>query len=487
MQRFDLKVAFAMRLSTIAILLVTLHAFPPSAGAYDSAEEAGLIDLSAWPELPRQQRAVDVPSRLVSAQRKFERLIDGQQYDRLLKHAIRLVEIATEEVGPDHAEYAIALSGLGAAYYHAGEFHSATISLEESLPGIRKHFGDGSEELIGPLAYLGTAYQRLRLHEEAMRRFARSRELTQQLFGEDNPYQIKLIYPLAESAMALGDYDQVEEYLRYAVTLAKNEFGVEAAPYWDAVLLLGDWFAIIGRYEAALAEYRGIAKSVIATSLESRTALVRALQGMSQAHLRIPEASKDRALSFYQDSLDIIESDPRDFSPTWRILSHVRMAELSLLFKLDDRARQHLTRSWELAEKDDDYNWAAYFSEPMLLQSGGQLPYKASRQRDNGDAAYFLFEFDIDENGRPRNVVILEGNIHATFQSQGVETFREAQYRPPLIDGVSQSVDGLRYRRDYSKGAPEGSEMPTGCAEMIARQSFRGVLGYSRCGSRSQR
>lgn len=486
--RFSAKAPVSLRSVRIFVVVVLIVAvFLSSASAASGEDPAGLIDLSAWPELPRQQRTVDAPSRLISAQRKYERLIDNQQFDRLLDHAVRLVDIAAEEVGTDHVEYAIALSSLGAAYFHVGDYHAATIALEESVRGIRKHFGGDSEELIGPLAYLGTAYQRLRLHTDATQRLAQARKITRQLFGDDNPYQIKLVYPLAESAMALREYEQVEDYLRYAVALSETEFGTDSAPYREAVLLLGDWLAIIHEYDAALTEYRRIEKAVVANTAQGRRSRVRALQGMSLSNLRIPEASKDRALSFYRESLGVIESEPRDFSPTWRILSQVRMADLSLLFGLDESAREHLSRSWELAEKDDGYNWKGFFSEPMLLQSGGQLTYKASRQRDNGDAAYALFEFDIDEDGRPHNVVILEDNLHATFQSQAVEAFREAQYRPPLTDGVPRAVKGLRYRRDYSASAPDGSEMPTGCPEMLARQSFRGVLGYSRCASRSKR
>ena len=154
------------------------------------------------------------------------------------------------------------------------------------------------------------------------------------------------------------------------------------------------------------------------------------------------------------------------------------MADLNLLFGKQTDAWDYYGRAWSLSEADKGHDWEAFFSEPKILHSGAQLPYKASLPRENGDAPFFLFEFDIRENGRPGGVVIVDGNLHGTYQSQAVEAFRNARFRPRIADGKPQMVEGSRLRRDYSDNPPPGSSIPTLCIQSFARN---GYLGLSSC------
>ena len=264
----------------------------------------------------------------------------------------------------------------------------------------------------------------------------------------------------------MNDLDLSERHLRFAVTLATEEFGGQSLPTLDAILVLADWLISVDLYEKAIFEYRRIAKDTAPQIAGEYRALARALQGLSVAHINLPGGSADRGISYQARVLDLMEAHPREFPKAWRVLSYVRLGDLNVLFGRQEMAWKHYQNAWALVGAKEQGEWAPLFAEPHLIHVGDQLPYKASLPLENGDSPFFLFEFDIHEDGRPRNVAILDGNLHGTYRTDAIDAIRQARFRPRLVDGKAEVVERVRMRRNYSKSPPPGKNVPALCRDL---------------------
>lgn len=466
MQNVDHRLSFLVAVLVCAPVLAQVfpdrHLYPderplrPGVESFGTlVEEPDIIDLGNWPSLPREPADRVLPSELEAAIFDYENLIENGEYSDLVAVAEQLPPLVSQLLGEDQEEYSIALSDLGAAYLHAGRPAEAIRPLELSIHQLEKHAGLFAEDLIGPLAYLGMAYQQTGEHRDAVNAFTRSQHITHRLHGAENPYQIKMVYAKAESWIALDEHFEAEQMLRFAVRLAESYFGETSADAMPSRYRLARWLRNEGEFKKALTEYRTAILALTDAEGKDMPEIVPALRGRAMTFLLQGERDVDRGLTLHQRIVDLMQQQPDAFSINDRVAGHVDLGDWLLLFGREEEAWRQYNKAWNLSMLDPDRDWKAWFSEPRMIYAGPNLSLDSMGYGVIGEKVYYDFEFAIREDGRPRKVRILDGNLHGTTRRQAAKFMRSAVFRPPILEGSPVETDVFRIRRFYPTTPPD--------------------------------
>lgn len=77
-------------------------------------------------------------------------------------------------------------------------------------------------------------------------------------------------------------------------------------------------------------------------------------------------------------------------------------------------------------------------------------PAQAAVNKQEGSV---ILQFDIDKNGRPQNIQVLESIPQQIFDKSAVEALSQWQYKPRIQGGKAQKQTGLKVQLDFKLGA----------------------------------
>lgn len=77
-------------------------------------------------------------------------------------------------------------------------------------------------------------------------------------------------------------------------------------------------------------------------------------------------------------------------------------------------------------------------------------PAKAKKRRIEG---YVVLKFDIDEQGRTKNIEVVEAQPERFFERSAIDAIKRWRYQPQIIDGQAQSILGYTTKIEF-KMAP---------------------------------
>ena len=73
--------------------------------------------------------------------------------------------------------------------------------------------------------------------------------------------------------------------------------------------------------------------------------------------------------------------------------------------------------------------------------------------------AYSDLEFVVGEDGRPRDIKVIESNLAKKNRKFAQQNFRMARFRPRIVDGQIQAVKNMRHRKEYT-GPKQKTQRP---------------------------
>jgi TonB family protein len=58
-------------------------------------------------------------------------------------------------------------------------------------------------------------------------------------------------------------------------------------------------------------------------------------------------------------------------------------------------------------------------------------------------------KFDIDENGDPVNIIVVDSDSGDTFDKEAIRALSKWKYKPKVVDGKAVAQRGLKVRLDF--------------------------------------
>ncbi|MDX1570626.1 MAG: tetratricopeptide repeat protein [Xanthomonadales bacterium] len=405
------------------------------------------------PPLPIDYERTITPA-MAAAIAAYEAHLENRDFEQAVDSARLLLDVIAEELGSDHVEYAYALSDLGAALHHAGRNEEALAPLQESISLIGAANGLYSPVLIGPMAYLGMAFQGLERHEPALDALTRAQHITHRHWGAMNPYQLKLVYAKAASLESLNELHEAEDQLRLGLKLSREQHGEEALESLPALYYLAEWLRATGAFRPALSLYRDAMLMLAGPDGEDTPAMVPAMRGMAATFLLEQDVEVDRGLTLHRRIVELMEARPEAFSATDRIQAYADLGDWLILFEREEEAWDAYGKAWALGQSDPTRDWNEYFAEPRLIYAGPNLTVDFMGYQVIGEEVYYDFEFRIREDGRPSHVKVRDSNLSTLTRSRAIGFLRLGKFRPAIVDGKPVERRDYRIRRYYPTVAP---------------------------------
>jgi eukaryotic-like serine/threonine-protein kinase len=146
--------------------------------------------------------------------------------DEAAEMRVQLAELTRRTVGPDHADYAEALSNLGNTYADMGESERADAYLAQAVEIGRRLEGDEGElNLARFLNNRGTVLYDLERYGEAIEHYHQSLDIRRRRLGERSSVYAQTLSNLGGAQTRLGDLEGAEATQRRAVELQGELFG----------------------------------------------------------------------------------------------------------------------------------------------------------------------------------------------------------------------------------------------------------------------
>lgn len=341
-----------------------------------------------------------------------------------------LLTRAREKHGRDSLEFGQALAEVGVTQVLLERYGEALANLRQAEDILDRNAPLYSEKLLSALSFLGSALQKNGRHKEAIRAFTRAQHLTHRLWGTKNKEQVPLAYAKAESHQAIGELYQAEQLQRYALNLYRANYGEKSPEAIAASARLGTWLRSTGDYHGslyhfrmALAELHGKGPDV-PESYPLLLGLAHAYRGGYRGRY---------ARSTHQRILDLVESQPEQFSLDQRINAHLGFGDWLMQRYYERKAVRQYEAAWKLANEAgaDGQSWMEEFSNPKLVRYGDMAPHDIV-----GANQYVKFKFDVKADGRARRVKVTEYDCDGRDQYIARLVFpNQIRYRPAIVDG----------------------------------------------------
>lgn len=171
----------------------------------------------------------------------------------------------------------------------------------------------------------------------------------------------------------------------------------------------------------------------------SRTRLVEG------GHKNLAEAAMERATKIVRDNP---ETDVED-----HINALVQLGDLYIITG-DSRAQDRYLQAWRLVNTHPELSAlkAQLFGKPTRIYPVTRSIYLNQRPREAvaGEPLYTTLKFTVDDNGMPRDIKVIDGNIPMSSRNNLVRFFQKSvKYRPRVIDNGIVETNGVLFRQKF--------------------------------------
>ncbi|MGQ0501522.1 MAG: energy transducer TonB [Panacagrimonas sp.] len=366
----------------------------------------------------------------------------------LAAQALRASRLA---YGAKDVRTVVALTNQATAKQRAGNAggalgdYQAAVALAESAGGPRDpHLFD---------AWYGIGYiQHLAGNEPAAAAaFATALQLHRINQGLYSREQLDVLHALAVTTYASGRSDNADAYERRRLDVAKR---LPATAGTAGSLALGEtlssvgrWFRNAGRIDEALnLQSSGLDVLGRALGKDNPELIDHLLEMATTAGMKRPDFDEgplppSRQPANLLGRAERLADARKGVTPDEQALTLTRIADVYLL---QGRTEPALRLYARVTQMQAGAGRASAFADPAFL-----LFRPPASPRVSGPAGFVLAEFDVDDDGRARNVRIVESqpaDLPKSVASDLVSAIRAARLRPVIRSGKLVESTGARYR-----------------------------------------
>lgn len=415
----------------------------------DGPEATGIEPLEPWPG----GEAADEPGLPVTrfeARLAFDRLLADEDYNAAVAVGERMVELTIDEFGAEAVETGDAYAALGRAQREAGDYEAAEESYLRSVEVMRATGGTYSEHLIDPLIGLGDTYHVSEQHLEAVSAYNEARSVNRRVYGLLNEDQIEILDRMTESFYAMEEFQEAGEQQLEALRLIERVYEPHSRETLEAVYKYADWLQRNNRFTEEREHYTRAIRTIREHYGEDDVLLVEPLRRMANS-FRQQRAAHGQGISALNDALEILtEQSAPDRLQLARVLRDIGDWETAFSSVGPDNTEYR--QAWELlggVENGDELRSDWFSGVNYVLRE----PHSTRGLSTAPDAVQgtTTVRLDIDEQGRSRNVAIVESDPPGFKDEAFLRQVRNSRFRPHMEDGVVVPAErlGLRFTFRY--------------------------------------
>jgi TonB family protein len=415
---------------------------------------------------------------LAVAEARFLEYYEDGLYSQATVAANQVLQLAREIYGDDSLETSRALINLATVQSQNGEYPAAIQNLETSIRLIENAEGIISTTLLNPLMGLGAAQNAVGEHGRSLQTYERALRINHVDQGLQNADQMSIRDGLTETYLALDELGDANFQQEIQVSIAIREHADDPVNVIPSMYKLADWYRRSGQHELEVVQYQSAVRVIRSNLGKNSTEEIKALRELSTVYtnMNMPATAIRLLNTAYEINADQDTPDPLLAADIY-----LQMGDFYNLFGSRKEARQNYISAWEtLAKQESEVageKLADYFSAPIALE--GPPPPETyppnSRTRRlllNNPAqfydGYVTAEFDIDADGRVRNILIIESSPENLLDKRVKSALARFRYRPQMTDGIPVQINGERLRHQF-KYMPEQTDIDEDEPERLER------------------
>ena len=446
-------------LTALALALgwLFLQALPQTALATARAVPE-LIDIE--PELA----VTPAGEQLEAVQASFRDALGDRDYEMALEHAKQMVELASSIWGAGDPRVSQALTNLGIAQAEASDFRAAQ---QNFAAAIRVHEeADGhlvGDALINPLNGLANASIALNELEQAVPLFERAVHVSHVTAGPNNLEQIDILDSLSRTHYFLGNLRRANKIQDIMYRLQQRRFSADSDQFIDALARRARWYTQVGDFTEATYAFRRLERTIVKYHGKDDPRLIEPLVELAFVAPRqatstpglTPEIAQKEARRSVNRAVRIArlqnETDPYILPRTL-----TRQGDFLLYMTAHRSAQDAYQEAYALTSANpvlEDLH-EELFGQPVPVV---RRPIRSVYHRDTGgsavgtfpDRGYVELSFDINQNGRPIGIRVVNSEPAGLMDGDVVRRVRRFVYRPSLAGGRPTPYTGLTFRHDF--------------------------------------
>jgi tetratricopeptide (TPR) repeat protein len=417
-----------------------------------------------------------------ASQQEYWAQYDKRDWAATIAAAQALVATARERAAEQPIALAEALSMLGDAQLHNGDYVSAQASYDEALELVERTAGSASGHLLAPLRGLGLSYALSGQHDRAVPYLERGLLIVHRTRGLYDTSQQPLLRQLVASHTATGDLPEAQRQANYLLRVGERVFGKDDPRVSPLLCFVGGWYAQANDYATARLHFRRAIEIVERKLGKSSLALVEPLRGLASTFpLEIAftgaggRSPREQEIAESTGSLNeprpginprtIDEEGERALLRAVKILDAQpdaalddrlgTLLELGDWYQIKHRPEQGLPyykRAATLAaQAPEDSAAAAILSFPMRVYY--PTPPLATRNRslrpDQVDERYVQVEFTVKASGDVVEAKVIDQNGTSRQAAETLEAIRAARFRPKFVNGEPVDTSGVLSREVF--------------------------------------
>jgi hypothetical protein len=369
---------------------------------------------------------------------------------------------------------------------------------EELINHLEISGGVYQVQLSEVLISLGTTYQSMNLHAEAVAAFERSMHISRVNDGLYNLGQVDILKNLIESNTRLKDWNSLNKNYHNLYWISKRHYGENSPELLDVIDQIGRWhlkaYELLPRQESfshlldAESLYNKAVNIIEQTNGQHDIRLINALYGIALTNYQIASqvsssenfddirtgfrnSDRRRALQLQRARQDmIIHSYAKGKQAMNRIveihannpilpvdtqaIALTHLGDWYLLFNKRNSAASTYEQAYQLLNKEgfEQKSIDILFGQPRTLPAI-RLPVQNQLEIDDENPQYVLASFDVSASGKAENIEIIESNPsdNISFQRRAKRSIASTKFRPRYENGKPVVTTGVNLRYIFNE------------------------------------
>jgi len=425
----------------------------------DAAEGVTTDDALVTEESPRDE--------LLRYFELYRQALESQSYLEADALAKRVVELSIEVFGINSLDSAKALTNLGIAQHHNEEYEAAQANYNAAIDIIERTTDRLNENLINPLKGLGAAQLAAGRPDMAVESFERAVHISHVNEGPHNLMQIEVLQSLAETYLAAGELDTVEDIQAHIFQLQARDVDLGGMDIIPALENQARWQHRLQLYEKERYTWRKIIDVIEDHHGNGDLRLIGPLTGLGKSHLFVGGSE----MSFHQPTsitsgevylkraLRIAEENP---DSTWQIREDAMLAlgDFYIMSGKPNRAHSIYEETWQLLSEDAERLQHRHdqleslvvlqrISPPKYVGIGGEV--RSALPGENYQVGKLVFDYAVNTRGFTTDIEMVEASPAGFAEMEGavLRDLRAMIHRPRLENGTTVQTDGLSYTHKF--------------------------------------
>jgi tetratricopeptide (TPR) repeat protein len=443
------------------------------------------------PASEREQQTEEL-KRLFDLYSEALRNRDYLEADTLAK---RVVELSIRINGLDSHDSAKAVTNLGIAQHHNGDYEAALQNFQSSIAIIERIDDNLSPALINPLRGLAATQAAVGRPDLAGLSFRRAVHVSHVNDGPHNKDQIEVLESMAELQISLGNYEDAIDIQQHIYSIQSRNVDPKSMDMIPALKKRARWQHRLQQYHSERVTWRRVIDIIEDFEGKDSLSLIAPLTELGKSYLFIspaefdyqPEVSASSGESYMRRADSIAEENP---AATWEIREGtlLSLGDYYILSGRPNRAEKTYQEAWEvLSEGDVSERIKArddHLGKVRMLQRVYPPRYYNTEQAASGapppgtfETGTMSFSFTVATTGRVTNLRHLETQPRELEEFSQVvgRSLRRLIYRPRLEGLEMVPTPNVIYTHEFFYRPGDLPELPSETdAEVVTDTEDRG-------------